>query len=389
MPRGLTATDQKLLLGALVVALLLIALTITLSPERNDGGPPTTYSAGSGGAKAAYLLLSRLRYPVTRWERPLGELSRDGHATLIIADPPAAPTVEEQQAIEQFLNEGGRVIVTGFGGAFFVPHHAAARDEVAGLTWKPLSSRSPSAITRAAPEITLAPQASWSADSAIALYGDNKVRVVKYLVGKGDVIWWASATPLTNAGLTEPGNLEFFLACLGDPTRAIMWDEYVHGHRALTVQEGSPFGWLPLPVALGLVAALLTYSRRSGPIVPAVPESRLAPIEFVRTLGSLYGRAGAAGIAVDIAYQRFRYRLMQRLGITGAATIDDLQGAVSDRSSLNDAALGDLLRTCEDARTRSRLPARDALKLTRALHDYAMKLDLLSTRTKGAPSWKP
>jgi hypothetical protein len=47
--------------------------------------------------------------------------------------------------------------------------------------------------------------------AAYPLYGDgDRTVVVKYPFGRGEVLWWASATPLTNAGLKEPGNLEFF-----------------------------------------------------------------------------------------------------------------------------------------------------------------------------------
>ena len=60
-------------------------------------------------------------------------------------------------------------------------------------------------------------------------------------------------------------------------------------------------------VALLAIAALLTFSRRSGPLRPVPPPSRLAPLEFVETLGGLYQQAHAASVAVDVYYQRFQY----------------------------------------------------------------------------------
>src|SRR5204862_288231 len=82
----------------------------------------------------------------------------------------------------------------------------------------------------------------------------------KYTVGKGEVIWWASSTPITNAGITQPGNLEFFLACLADPARPILRDEYFHGHRGaapLRVATRSALRFLTVPVGLVVLAALL------------------------------------------------------------------------------------------------------------------------------------
>ena len=384
MSGSLTPGDRKLLLAAAAGALLLITLSVTLSP---DGGTttesPTTYSAASGGAKAIYLLLLAARYPVTRWEQSPRDLPDDANATLILADPQAAPTIEERSALSRFLERGGRVIATGTSGALFLPEHRVGPDPIAGMTWKRMSSLSPSFITRAAPDITLAPQAYWDADvSALPLYRDaddaTKVRVIKADVGRGEVIWWASATPLTNAGVREPGNLEFVLACIGDTHRPILWDEYFHGHhRSLAASLiDSPFKWAALQLALAAAAVLLTYSRRSGPIVVPAAESRLSPLEFVRTLGSLYQRAGAASVAVDIAYQRFRYRLTRRLGIASAASADELERAVRGRADLDDPAFGDLLRACESAREDPRLGAVAALTLTRSLYDHAVKLDL-------------
>jgi hypothetical protein len=390
MSGSLTPGDRKLLLAAAAGALLLITLSVTLSPAgTTTTESPTTYSAGSGGAKAVYLLLLAAHYPVTRWEQSPRDLPGDANATLILADPQAAPTIEERSALSQFLERGGRVIATGTSGAFFLPGHRVGSDPIAGMTWKRMSSLSPSFITRAAPEITLAPQAYWDAEaSALPLYGDvddaAKVRVIKADVGRGEVIWWASATPLTNAGVREPGNLEFVLACIGDTDRPILWDEYFHGHhRSLAASLiDSPFKWAALQLTLAAAAVLLTYSRRSGPIVVAAAESRLSPLEFVRTLGSLYQRAGAASVAVDIAYQRFRYRLTRRLGIASAASADELERAVRGRADLDDPAFGDLLRACESAREDPRLGAAAALTLTRSLSDHAVKLDLFQAMGK-------
>jgi hypothetical protein len=201
---------------------------------------------------------------------------------------------------------------------------------------------------------------------------------VKYTVGAGEVIWWAAATPLTNAGITERGNLEFFLACLGDPGRPILWDEYFHGHRGIAAGPiaASPFRLVALPIGLAVVTVLFTYSRRSGPVVPLQEDSRLSPLEFVRTLGMLYRNANAASVAVDVAYARFRYRLSRRLGIASTVPIDELERAARARFHLNDSRLGDLLRECETMRAERRLAGPRALQATRALADQSAELGL-------------
>lgn len=381
MPTSLiTAGDRKLLLVAVGVSLLLVTVSFVVSDRSDTADMPTTYSAGSGGAKAAYLLLEAAGYPVRRWEQSVGGLPAGLRATFIVAEPAEFPTAEERAAVRRFIENGGRVIAIGTAGAYFLPEHGAVPEPFAGLTWRQFSSQSPSSITRATPEITLAPAAYWdSAAFALPLYGDgDRWRVIKYDVGSGEAIWWASATPLTNAGLREPGNLAFFLACIGDPDRPVFWDEYSHGYRlsASRAAVDSGFRWIGLQLVLVAAAVLLTYSRRSGPTLEAAADNRLSPLEFVRTLGSLYQRAGAASIAVDITYQRFRYRLTRHLNMPSDAPAHELERAVRDRWRIDDPALGELLRACESARADAKLGAHAALKLTQSLSDWTLELGL-------------
>lgn len=382
MPIQLSAGDRKLFLIAGGVFLLLVstALILAKGPDSTDE-IPTTYSIGSGGAKAAYLLLKASGYRVERWEQSPSELPEAVGTTLILAEPSDAPKTEERNRLRQFVENGGRVIATGPFVGLFLPENEIVPDPMSGMTWKRISAQSPSSITHAASQITLAPQAYWKPESfALPLYGDgDKQMVVKYKSGKGEIIWWASATPLTNAGLKEPGNLEFFLACIGsEPQTRILWDEYFHGYRhSLTASiQSSPVKWIFLQFALFTFAILLTYSRRSGPISIPARESRLSPLEFVRTLGALYKQANAASIVVDISYHRFRYWLTRRLGMASNAPVDELERAVSERGNFQDADFTATLRACESAPYDYTLKPRAALQLVRSLDDYAAKLKL-------------
>ena len=181
---------------------------------------------------------------------------------------------------------------------------------IEALTWSPTKAIAPSPITRQA-SITLAHASAWDNSlQALPLYGDpESPSVVTFEHGRGRVYWWASATPLTNAGFAGAGNLEFCSrrsvprtddACCGTNTStAIATRSPVDGR----IRRSSG-----CCVQFALVAGdrALDDARRSGPIVMPRTEHRLSPLEFVRTLGSLYGRAGAASIALDATYQRFR-----------------------------------------------------------------------------------
>jgi hypothetical protein len=381
MPVRIDPKDRKLLMGAACIFVLLIASAVVFGGE---GGPksemPSSYSSASGGAKAAYLLLSDAGYKVERWERPLNDLPRAAGKTLILADPNEAPTREERQRLKAFVSEGGRMIATGMFAGTFLPENDSVPEVVGGMTLEKATALAPSSITRAAPEIVLASEARWqSFSAAYPLYGNaDRTLVVKYPYGRGEVLWWASATPLTNAGLKEPGNLEFFFACMGGTKGAVLWDEYIHGYRETLASSvaHSPVKWLVLQSLLLGLAIILTFSRRSGPICQAATDVRLSPIEFVQTLGGLYERAGCASVAVDVCYQRFRYWLTRRSGAASNISTEDLRLAVREHWAITDDHFIAIMTRCESARHDPYLPAAEALHLVQELDQYATRMKL-------------
>jgi len=388
MPLQLSRGDRKILLIAGGVFLLLVAGGILFAaPEGNQSQVPTTYSASSLGAKAAYLLLQESGYRVERWEKSPTELAAGKNRTLILAGPTQFPNEQERTALYSFIRGGGRLVATGPLAGLILPESAAAFDPLQGMGWEKFEALVPSAIARAAPEITLEPQARWRpGSSALALYGnEDRTVVVRYPYGSGVILWWASATPLTNAGLKKTGNLEFFLACVGNKENTrVLWDEYFHGYGSSGgAGKGSPLvnGLLAQLAVLG-AAILLTFSRRSGPVRPAAPEVRLSPLEFVETLGGLYEHAHASAVAVDVYYRRFQYWLTRRLGLGSDASVEELERAVRERWKFSDAEFAATLRACASARYHPELPPKEALVLVQTLHSYAEKLKLFPVAGK-------
>lgn len=386
MPMKIDPSDRKLLLGAACVFVLLIAGAAVFGGAESKAEIPSSYSTASGGAKAAYLLLSDAGYKVQRWENTLQELPQAEGKTLILADPVEAPTTEDRERLKAFISEGGRVIATGMFAGVFLPENEATPDPFGEMTWKTATALSPSEITRAAPQIVIVPESRWrSFSAAYPLYGEaGHTLVVKYPYGRGEVLWWAAATPLTNAGLKEPGNLEFLLACVGGSNHQILWDEYIHGYRETLASSivHSPAKWLGFQFLLLGLAVVATFSRRSGPVCKPVTDVRLSPIEFVQTLGGLYENAGIASVAVDICYQRFRYWLTRRLGVASNVSVEDLTRAVRERWSFTDDQFATTLRRCESAKNDPYLHGPVALHLVQELDKFANRLKLFQGARK-------
>jgi hypothetical protein len=391
MPVTFASTDRKIVFSVLAgFVMLTIVAALFTAPEGSEGNsPPTTYSAASSGTKAVYLLLKESGWRVDRWENSPAELPKDEGATYILAEPDEFPTTEERSAIATFVREGGRLVIAGGAAAEILPMQAAKSD-FRHFDWTKHRALAPSRYTSAA-EITMREEAHWDADkgSYVPLYGESsdKAVAVKFSYGKGEVIWWAAATPLTNGGITEAGNLEFVMACLSDSKRQVFFDEYYHGHRpgeALS-DTGRALWWMLAQVSLLAVAIVLTFSRRSGPIQAPRPETRLSPLEFVETLGGLYERANASAVPVEVAHQRFRYRLTRRLGLPMNAPVEVIESSAANLLAYRNPELGRVLRACQEA-TRSAPSKQTALELVKSLQMLAGELKLYPAAKRSSHS---
>jgi hypothetical protein len=386
MSAFLDAGDRRLLIGAGIAMVVLLALTFALAPApaQQSIGYPSSYSSEWAGAKAAFLLLNQLGYRAEHWERSPEELPADPQGVvLVLAEPSEGASSEERMAIRRFVSGGGRVLALGGAAASFVPDAEAMQVPDWNLQSKSYSALVPSPLTRNAPEISMVAPDEWTAhrSSQLAVYGTTeKPVVVSYRFGRGEVIWWASSSPLSNGLIRDKGNLALLLNAAGPTSSRVLWDEYFHGARRSLASyfAETPLPWAGLQIGLAFLAALFTFSRRAGPMrVPAV-ESRLSPLEFVETLGDLYESAHASPAAVGVAYQRFRTSLSRKLGVTTKAKLPELARAALSRFGWPEAALLDTLARSERAMRSINPDEKEALELVQQLHDYSDRIE--STR---------
>jgi hypothetical protein len=387
MPIALARSDRRLLLisGAVLAILLAAVAVLSPPPDQGGGGIPSVYSTGSGGARAAYLLLKELNYHVEVWENSPAELPEvSGNAVLILANPAMAPEGEERDALRKFVESGGRVLFTGpIVGAFF--KDADVSEEPLAREWQTYTANVPSGFTAGARKIRMQPQAEWEglSSSQTALYGDALAPVVvRWRVGKGEILWWGGPTPLTNAGIPQEQNLNLFLdavssaAVSGVEQRDIYWDEYFHGERSSLwgyVQK-TPVPWGLLQLAILCVAIFFTFGRRSGPIAAPVTVPRLAPLEFVETLGGLYQRAHAEPALIGVVYQRLRAMVSRQLRLPVAASDAELESAVRARLAAKDSTQVDALSRAAAASRMRRIKPNEALAIIRGLERLEAEL---------------
>ncbi len=381
MPLNLSRPDRHLLsiVAAVFIAVAVLALVLSPNPDARAKSA-TTYSTAPEGTKAAYLLLRESGYHSERWEFPPGEIDSAQHPIVLMLDPDVPPTSEEQEAVRRFVNDGGTLILSGLFASYFFPDDAPRPSYELQPAGGEYDALTPSAVARSAPKIRLVAGTAWDrGGSGIELYGDeNNAVVMQYPLGKGQVVWIASSSLLSNSGLRESGNLDFLLAMIGSRERPVLWDEYFHGHRR-RVEQGNThpqIRWLFAQLALLAAAVLLTYSRRSGPMRTPVVESRLSPLEFVQALGQLYAHARAANVALDVNYGRFRYWLTRRLGLRAKASPEELARAARNRWQISEQDFLATLQACETGRFYPDLSRKEALELVARLYEYARQFKL-------------
>lgn len=387
MPAGIAPSDRKILLIGGGLLLLMLTASVVLAPpgEELNSPIPSTYSAQSGGAKAAYLLLSELRYSVRRWENPPTELSTDPKKTLfILAEPFQPPSEKEKKALANFVQDGGHVLFTGPSIRMFFPA-ASVSDNTPDPVWTTFSPSIPSRFAIAARRVTIQPEAYWGRldSSQLVFYGEpDSAVVVSWKLGSGEILWWAGSTPLTNAGITKGDNLTFFLDALKNRASGkaydIYWDEYFHGQRSSlwSYVAKTSLAWGLLQLGLIALALLFTFSRRSGPIYIPAEVSRLSPLEYVETLGGLYEKAGAASSAVAISYQRFRSLLTRQLGLPPNTADQELGQAAEERLGWKESGINDLLQEAANASHVGKLARSKALDLVQKLERHSARLTI-------------
>jgi hypothetical protein len=394
MPEFLDGGDRRLIAWVAAIMVALLAIAYVLQPAAGQPiGIPSSYSSAWLGAKAAFLLLQQSGYQVERWiESPEQLPENSAGMTLIFAEPTLRGSANEKAAVVRFVSDGGRLLVFGASGAAFAPLSSSKGIPDSDLTPKPFEAILPMALSRNAPEVTMVAPDQWKTlrGGQLSIYAkDGQPGVVWYRFGKGQVIWWAISSPLSNGSLREKGNLALFLNSVGRSSNRILWDEYFHGERRSLTSYFSktPLPWAGLQLFCIFAAMLFTFSRHWGPVRAPLSESRLSPMEFVNALGDLYESAHASPSAVGIAYQRLRSSLTRKLSLPAATKLAELSQAAAGRFGWSKDALFDTLLHAERAMRDIEPNDDEALDLIRQLQRFTQELEP-SKSSKESPNWK-
>ena len=384
-------SDKKLLWGVGGTMLALIVAMAVVKPAQSPDDPrPTTSNNGPQGAKAAFLVLQRLGWKTSQGNRPLAEFNdgmddaQAGRTTLVLAAPAYDQTElpRLRQEVERFLKRGGRVLATGPSGADLLPGGAT---KAPGLLQPKLcmtTPEGPGELARAG-NVEMVEGSQWTSDEAkfeVEQRCGMEAAVVRYGVGKGEAIWWASAGPLENGELENDGDLKLLLASVGSG-REVVFDESLHGavKSIWDAAKGLPLRWLALQAALLFVLVVVSFSRRRGPVRAPVRLPRSSPVEFATSMGDLYEKAAASSAATEAAKRRLLRLLVREAGVA-QWTIEEGPEAIAEALRLRLG--GDWSLVSEHLQEAGRaeheaISMGSALALVRALSEDAVRVRAL------------
>ena len=372
------ALQMPLFVAAMLVSVAVLAAYLT-EASNQDWGSPSSYSSRQYGAKAAYLLLLQSGYRVERWSRPPQELPVAAvGTTLVMAGAEQIPDGDEAKALERFVRAGGRLLVTGWWiGSTGLPNSLDAG--VVRVGFAECKPSAPTELTQAGP-ITQEGVVYWQSPDADQLvhYRDEQGHpvVVSYSLAQGEVVWWASPLPLTNIEIRNKGNLDLFLNSLGKDRR-ILWDEYFHGsHRAEHMgRYAVVLRWGEYQVLLLGAVLLFAYARRSGPVLRLARASRLSPLEFVHTMGSVFHKADARQAPLEIAFARLQRIAVRRLSLPPNADAEEIANAMQRRGYGVSETLSEHLRAARNAMLDPGLTEGKAIEHVRTIYQVLAKLE--------------
>jgi hypothetical protein len=252
--------------AALVVVELTGDLIAPLGAGGASGSTSSSYSTGGHGLAAYAELLSRSGHRVERASQSLDKLALSPDETLVAAD--TALDADEVQAVQQFVQAGGRVVLSGPLLARVATVLVAPDVRISASPTGDARPLAPVPEVQGVSAVSSDDNGSWrSTGPALPVLGRaGAVLAAVATIGEGRVVLLADTAPLQNDNLAEADNAAFGLAAVGPSSRPVLFAESSHGGTG-TGLAAIPRRWKWALIAGGVATLLAMWSagRRFGP----------------------------------------------------------------------------------------------------------------------------
>jgi Domain of unknown function (DUF4350) len=295
-----------------VLALLAVVVALTSHDNASAFASYASTDYGAGGYRAWAALLGREGVATGRFVlRPI-ELDA-GIDTLVSAQPvpeltdPGARTPADLAALSAWVRRGGRLVYLGRNSALT----AAEQSALALPFWLPEVGARGGFTGPAAGAVRELHALGTSRMLLVEhpgrplLFDGNGDIVVRYPLGRGEVVAVSDTLPFTNVNIAHADNarLAYLLARPRRPDGVVAFDDGLHG----ALIDRPWYRALPIPVrvslsiaGVALVLGLAGSALRGGPPMPLEPPREPSSAEFVDALAALHERIGARAAVRDV-----------------------------------------------------------------------------------------
>ena len=284
----------------------LVALEARQKGEKGPGRS-TTYSASSGGYKALYLWLRDLGVPIRRWLKSLRDLPKEA-SSILIADPEVGPGRGELKALDQWVKNGGTLILVVRPPNVFLEYFGLRAERPKSKNNEREVLFQPGSYTRGVERIQSKGHPGLNSDRPEWVFHlrdkwGGLLAVKNH--GQGHVIALSDPILFSNGALREGDHaalgLNLLLTHRGEGS--LLVDEYHHGYgRATSVLSHLGQSRAFAPFLQGMVLLLILWAgigRRFGPPRSPCMEETQTSMAYFKAIGQLFQRAEARNLALE------------------------------------------------------------------------------------------
>lgn len=345
-----------------ICALLLIGIAVLSAQTSSDfiTQRPSTFFTDHTGSRAILLVLQRLAPSTDQWRRPFSELpvnSKTSHPTMIVLGPGEPLGETEAAVLDRWITSGGQLIL-------------AANKEWKIRKPKPTEKEEDQYFTQGYLERHhLKPVVTKAGDDAVAA-------TITTPMGEGRILLVSDPYAFSNDAMRNTDDAVWLAARISEwsgDTSSIFIDEYHHGfgdRRGFTELLvlfflHSWWGIAGMQLALAGLVYMLGCKRRFGRPIEELPVERTSPIEAVEALGGLFEAAQARVLSVRTIHQHLNVQLTTMFGYPVDLANNATRDRISQRSSLDRAALDSYAETVQRALTGQTISDIDVLQIAR------------------------
>jgi hypothetical protein len=359
--------------------------------ETEFSGNRSSYLPTHYGTLAYYTLLQKAGVPVQRFTHDYTELKdyKNIH-TFIVVSPPAGESKEELASINEWVQNGGYLILIDRQIDLDFSHDVKITTESSkgGYIDAPLQ---PTPFTQGVQRVTASTQyasdVTITGPDAVAHIGNNKGAILADTkVGRGRVVALGDPFIVANNGISQDDNAALALNLVRErPQGDVAFDEFHHGYGSegifssgglMGYFNGTPVPWMMAQI--GLIALMLIYSqgRRFGRPLPLKHEKRTTNLEFVASMATITRIARATDLAMQNIYWEFFRQLCRYCGLPSNTSFAKLASVASRRSGIAENELMEVLIRCSQVASGYTVSDSEMLSLVTEVRAIESKLKL-------------